>query len=133
MSTIKPADLHKLWGRPDNSRLTAKQFSFRLPVHVAAKIAALCELYPTRTRTEIVGDLLSAALEDAIEALPAYPGASMGRHPDTDEEVFEETGPRAEFRRIANGHFEALETELGNEKPGKLYGASTYGVSGDFK
>ena len=38
---MKSADLHKLWGMPDNSRLTPKQLSFRLPVHVAAQINAL--------------------------------------------------------------------------------------------
>lgn len=128
---IKPADLHKLWSRPDNSRLTSKQFSFRLPVHVAAKIAALCEMYPTRSRTEIVGDLLSAALDDAIAALPSYAGAPLGEHPDTREPIFEEAGPIAEFRRIANRHFEALERELGNDNPGTLYNPTGYAVTGD--
>ena len=45
---IQPADLHKVWAAPDNTRLTAKQFSFRLPVHVAAKLSALCETFPQK-------------------------------------------------------------------------------------
>ena len=64
----QPGNLTALWAGPDNSRLTSKQYSFRLPVHVAAKIAALEEMYPQRSRTQIVGDLLSAALE-GVEVL----------------------------------------------------------------
>lgn len=41
---MKASDLVTVWSAPDNSRLTAKQYSFRLPVHVAAKLAALEEL-----------------------------------------------------------------------------------------
>jgi hypothetical protein len=49
---MKAADLVNLWNAPDNSRLTTKQLSFRLPVHVAAKLPALCDLYPNKNRTE---------------------------------------------------------------------------------
>jgi len=128
---MKSAELHKLWGAPDNSRLTAKQQSFRLPTHVAAKINALCDLYPTRSKTEIVGDLLAAALEEAIENLPAYPGEQRDEHP-TEGSLFEETGPKSDFRRFANKHFKDLERELGNKSPGELY-SGTYLVSGDKK
>ena len=55
---MKTADLHQIWSAPDNSRLTAKQQSFRLPVHVAAKLEALVALFPNKTKTQIVADLL---------------------------------------------------------------------------
>ena len=123
--SIKSSELHKLWDAPDNSRLTSKQFSFRLPVHVAAKLAALCELYPRKSRTEIVGDLLSTVLGEVEQGLPF--------HVQTDEEVEElrehfgtdyqrdVTGPREDFRRFANKHFQELEKELGNDTPGLIY------------
>jgi hypothetical protein len=72
---MQPSDLHSVWSMPDNTRLTAKQYSFRLPVHVAAKLAALCELYPNKTRTQIVGDLLATAIEGA--------GTSLGQGPSS--------------------------------------------------
>lgn len=118
---MKAADLAKLWGAPDNSRLTAKQQSFRLPTHVAAKINALCDLFPNRTKTEIVGDLLASALDEAISHLPAYAGDEpAGRDPD-DTEVFVAWGPAVDFRRLANKHFRELEKELGNKDAAALY------------
>lgn len=58
---MKASDLVTVWPAPDNSRLTSKQFSFRLPVHVAAKLATLEEMYATKLRTQLVGELLAAA------------------------------------------------------------------------
>jgi hypothetical protein len=42
---MSPSDLVTVWSAPDNSRLTPKQFSFRLPTHVAAKLAALEKMF----------------------------------------------------------------------------------------
>jgi len=119
---MRSVDLHTVWGATDNSHLTAKQLSFRLPTHVAAKINALCEMYPRKTKTEIVGDLLAAALEELEQSLPA----TRGRQVDQDSEfgaIFEMFGPRVDFRRLANKHFRDLESERGNESPGELYAA----------
>lgn len=118
---MNASNLVTVWSAPDNSRLTAKQFSFRLPVHVAAKLAALEEMYPGRTRTQLVGDLLAAAVAEVEQSFPIVHGASMGLHPDTHEEVFEEVGPRSSYRELANKHYAAIEKELGNDTPGRLF------------
>jgi hypothetical protein len=112
--------LASLWSAPDNTRLTAKQSSFRLPVHVAAKLAALAELYPNKTKTQLVGDLLAAALVEMEKALPGYPGRYFGDDEDGSA-LYEETGPAQKFRDLSNKYYAELEGELGNEKPGKLY------------
>ena len=123
---MNPSDLHSAWSMPDNSRLTAKQSSFRLPVHVAAKLAALCELYPSKTRTQIVGDLLATAIEAAAKGLPSVKGRHLKRI-DLDREgefpfdIFEDVGPRGRFMHSANRNFQELERELGNEAPGLAY------------
>lgn len=130
---MKTAHLHDLWDTPDNSRLTTKQFSFRLPVHIGAKINALCEMYPQKNRTQIVADLLTAALDDLEKHLPEELG-SLGDAEDqhNDQLIAHETGqeyvpyytlggPRGRFRNIANQHYAELEKELGNENPTPLY------------
>ena len=117
---VKPSDLHMLWTAPDNSRLTPKQYSFRLPVHVAAKLAALGDIYPGRTRTELVGDLLSTALDAVEQSLPSGEGRVMFEL-DDGERISETTGLRRNFWDRANAHFQELERELGNNRPGKLF------------
>lgn len=121
---MKPSDLHALWAAPDNSRLTSKQYSFRLPVHVAAKLTALCELYPSKTRTQIVGDLLAMSIDASVSGLPS----ARGRHVDrvsledgTELNIYEEAGPLGRFKELANKHYGELERELGNDEPSLLY------------
>jgi hypothetical protein len=118
---MKASDLVNLWDAPDNTRLTAKQLSFRLPVHVAAKLSALCELYPNKTRTEIVGDLLTTALLELEHALPSYEGGEYDRDPETGESLRELTGPLIQFRNSANKFYQELERELGNDSPRSLW------------
>lgn len=121
---MKPSDLHALWSAPDNSRLTVKQSSFRLPVHVAAKLSALCELYPNKTRTQIVGDLLATAIEASVQGLSSVKGRHLDRIEPPGEEpfdIFEEVGTLARFKHLANKHYAELERELGNDEPGLAY------------
>ncbi len=117
---MKSADLHKVWSAPDNSRLTAKQQSFRLPIHVAAKINALCEVFPNKTKTEIVGDLLTAALDEVIAHLPSEEGTEVVSE-DEHDRTYEDVGPRGRFQTLANRHYKELERELGNKHPSDLY------------
>jgi hypothetical protein len=127
---MKASDLAKVLGAPDNSRLTAKQQSFRLPTHVAAKINALCDIYPSRSKTEIVGLLLAAALDDAIAHLPASLGEQFGPVGPNGEMLYYATGTISSFRRFANQHFKELEKELGNKEAADLY-ADEFVVSKD--
>ena len=60
---METSHLLKTWIGPDNSRLMRNQTSVRLSVHVAAKISALCEMFPQRAKTQIINDLLSTALD----------------------------------------------------------------------
>jgi len=130
---MKASDLVTVWSAPDNSRLTAKQYSFRLPVHVAAKLAALEVLYPTKSRTQLVGDLLAAAIAEVEKKLPSHAGEPLGPHPDTHEEMFEEAGPMAKYRTLANKYYVDLEKDMGNENPGKLFDGGIYAVGADNK
>lgn len=118
---IKSADLTKLWAAPDNTRLTSKQYSFRLPVHVAAKLAALEDMYPNRTRTEIVGDLLAAALDGVQQGFPSVKGKHWGNDPDTGEEIFEDAGLIAGYAKRVNKYYIQMEKELGNESPKPIF------------
>ena len=117
---MKASDLANIWASPDNSRLTSKQSSFRLPVHVAAKLAALSEIYPQKTKTQMVADLLSAALADLEQGLPSFPGTFFVED-EVGQPLFEATGPAERFRTLTNKHYLELEKELGNESPTPFY------------
>jgi len=130
---MKASNLHDAWASPDNTRLTPKQFSFRLPLHVAAKIAALCEMYPQKSRTQIMADLLTSALDELEQNLPMGVGSPIDHESEYVERMlanhngedyvplFYLGGARGKFRNLSNSHFEELERELGNEKSEPLF------------
>ncbi|MBC9070658.1 hypothetical protein IAI53_01640 [Thauera sp. CAU 1555] len=128
---MKASNLHEFWASPDNTRLTPKQFSFRLPTHIAAKIAAACEMYPTKNRTQIVSDLLTFAMEEFEKNLPEALGPLTDNQSDYKynaeregieyEPVYHLGGARGQFRELANKHFTDIEQELGIESPDPLY------------
>jgi len=121
---MKASDLVASWTTRDNKRLTSKQFSIRLPVHIAARISALCEMFPSKARTDIMADLLDSALEELEK--------SFGHHYSEDEAeeidgliIYPDVGRYGVYARLANKYFEELERELGNEKPSFLLPTST--------
>lgn len=118
---MKASDLVTFWSAPDNSRLTAKQYSFRLPVHIAAKLAALEDLYPTRSRTQLVGDLLAAAIAEVEKKLPTSAGEPWEADPDNGKMMYHASGPGMTFRKSANRYYSEIEREMGNESPEALY------------
>lgn len=118
---MKNSELLKVWALPDNSRVTSKQLSFRLPVHVAAKIAALCDLFPNKTRTDIIGDLLTSALDGVEYSFPSLKGEPWGRNDEQGNALYFDVGKGQTFRKLANRYYLELEKELGNDKPEPLY------------
>lgn len=113
---LKPEDLVKVWDAPDNTRLTPKQVSIRLPIMVAAKISALGEMYPRKTKTELIGDLLATALDQLEEGLPSVDGKVIGIAPD-DELIYEKSGLQGHFRELTQKYLRELEVEAGIAEP----------------
>src|SRR6266568_650899 len=114
---MKTKDLITIWGAPEPPRLAPKQFSIRLPMLVSAKVSALCEMYPKKTKTEIIGDLLTTALDQLERDFPPVQGRAIGDHPETGETMYEDVGKGASFRRLTEKHLREIEKDAGITDP----------------
>jgi hypothetical protein len=76
----------------------------RLSVHVAAKISALCEMFPQRAKTQIINDLLSTALEQLENSLE-------DTHPWEESEEGLENLPtqKTNYQALVKKHLEEVE------------------------
>ncbi|MDH4182714.1 MAG: hypothetical protein OEV92_00700 [Nitrospinota bacterium] len=118
---MKAQDLPKVWDTPDLSRLSPKPTSIRLPVILNAKISALGEMYPNKTKTDIINDLLASALEDLSNGLPSEAGEIIQEsQAEGEEDLYDDIGLKGRFIRLTNKHITLLEQELGNDKPDLL-------------
>jgi len=115
---MDPQDLVTRWHEEHKYPLTPKQISIRLPIDVAAKVSALCEIYPARTKTEIIADLVAASVEQLIGALPSEKGDLLESESVPGQiRVYEDVGPKGRFLKATAGYLRSLEAEVGYEEP----------------
>lgn len=114
---MKTKDLITIWGAPEPPRLAPKQFSIRLPMLVSAKISALCDMYPKKTKTEIIGDLLSTSLDQLESDLPTQEGYPVGEDPESRETIYEGIGIKSTFLTLTEKYLRELENEAGVTEP----------------
>jgi hypothetical protein len=109
---VSPADLIKFWSMPKTT--DTRQITLRLPLDVFYKLQAFEQLFPNRSRNEMISDLLSTALDLASEALPFYDGPIIAVTPD-GEEIRDEAGPRRQFRMFYESFKES--SKIDDDKP----------------
>ena len=79
-----------MWETTASGQLTCEQQSIRLPVEDAAKLQALAEMYPRRSVTEIITDLLSVALDDVESSMPYVSGKRVVARDEEGDPLFED-------------------------------------------
>ncbi len=99
------------WEKQAKAILTAEEFAFRLPLEDAAKINALAEMYPKRSRSEILGELLSAALEELETSLPYVAGEKVIAQDELGDPLYEDVGPTPKFITLSQKHLNLLKQQ----------------------
>ena len=113
MNKSKASTLAAAWSRPDHSVLMPKQVSIRLPALVAAKIAAICEMYPARSRSELLIDLIATALEDFPHGLEYIGVGKIGELEDGEVIYDHYEGSGGRYDALVAKHVKLIEKELG--------------------
>ncbi|KXO09632.1 MULTISPECIES: hypothetical protein [Marinobacter] len=67
---MKVTDLPQHWEQEKQTTERTHEYNLRLPLEDAARVAALAELYPDRSESEILNDMIAAALDDLITQGP---------------------------------------------------------------
>lgn len=125
MKINKPADLPDA-ERERGLRLVRKRYSCRLPLALASRLEALCEMHPQKTRAQLMGDLLGLGLTEVERASSGAAAEAAGFHPDTRQPIYLLTGPFAEFHGLIHKHHLAMEQELAKDDPQALYSVDDY-------
>jgi hypothetical protein len=131
---MKTNDLVTIWGAPEPPKLTPQQISIRLPILVSAKISALMDLYPKKTKTDIISDLLISALEMLENELPmniVNTGYDPGRN-ELGEPQHEYFGTRKEYFNLTEKYLRKIEKGAHIKEPMTFSYPDCYPKS-DFK
>lgn len=98
-------ELASTWESNALGELTKHTFEVRLPLEDAAKISALSEMYPKRTKEQIISELLSAALVELETSFPYVQGSTVVTTDEEGDPVFEDVGPTPSYLALAKKHF----------------------------
>lgn len=102
-------DLVEEWGKDGRVSLAAREFSVRLPVYDAARLLALGEIYPTRSETQLITELLSAALDELEASLPYVKGSEVIAEDDQGDPIFKDDGLTPRFHSLSRKYAAQLQ------------------------
>lgn len=110
---VSIAGLIRGWEATASGRLTLREYRVRLPLADAARIAALVEMYPRRGETELISELLTAALDELESSMPYVPGRQTVSQDEDGNPVYEDIGPTPRFLELSRKYALSMESEGG--------------------
>lgn len=104
---MKIRELASSWGKANAGSTLEKSYTLTVPVNLAAKIAALSEMYQ-QTENEILNDLLNAALLEVESSMPYVQGRTVIGEDECGDPIFEDVGPTPRFIELSRKHLGQL-------------------------
>lgn len=108
---MKLRELLTGWQANASERRAAREFRVRLPLHDAARLLALAEMYPGRSETQLISELLAVALDELEAAFPYVQGSAVVAEDEQGDPIYEDTGLTPCFLALTRKHLHALERE----------------------
>jgi hypothetical protein len=96
------------WQSDAAARVTTHTYAVHLHLDEAARVHALAELFPGRTRDQIITDLLSAALDEIAAAMPYVAGTKVIQNDELGDPVYEDAGLTPRFIALTRKYKKAL-------------------------
>ena len=92
--------LLKEWANSAQLEEPLLRISLDLPLEHTARLMALQEMYPGRTREQLLLDLVGAALDELEEALPYIQGDKVIAEDEYGDPIFQDVGPTPRFLEL---------------------------------
>lgn len=101
-------DLLRIWDEESAAPVTDHEYHLHLSVYDAAKVAALCEMFPGRTQEQILAELISAALSELQGAMPYRAGSRVQMVDEEGDPVYEDVGLTRRLHELADQHLRRM-------------------------
>lgn len=106
-------ELIDAWEKESAVELSSQAYHLRLPVDTAAKLEALAELFPLRSREQFIAELLGAALDEVVSAFPYVQGDKVIARDERGDPMFEDVGHTPRYLELVSKHMELLADDNG--------------------
>jgi hypothetical protein len=99
---MRIAELIQRWSNKRDVRTPVRAYTVHLPLRDAARIEALHVMYPGRNDSELMADLIRAALDELEVAMPYIPGNRIIAEDDYGDPIYEDLGPTPQFYSLSH-------------------------------
>ena len=99
---MRIAELIQRWKAGEPSHTSVCRYSINLPLRDAARIEALHLMYPDRSESQLMADLIRAALDELEVAMPYIPGQRVIAEDDYGDPIYEDLGPTPQFYSLSH-------------------------------
>lgn len=104
-------DLIEIWDGETHEELSGEAYHVRLPLDTAAKLEALVDLFPLRTREQFIAELLAVALDEVVSAFPYVQGEKVIARDEQGDPMFEDIGHTPRYLEFVHRHMEKMRKE----------------------
>jgi hypothetical protein len=105
---MKIRDLLRIWEEESAEPVTAREYRLHLPIFDAAKVAALCEMYPGRSEEQLLTELISAALDELHAVLPYSAGLRVLMVDEEGDPIHEDVGLSKKLHELTDKHLQRI-------------------------
>ena len=105
---MKIRELAQHWEENAKGHLTQTGYTIHLDMEAAARLAAICDRYPTRQPEELLGELIGAALEELEASFPYIKGSQVVATDEEGDPLYEDVGPTPRFLALSRRHLHEL-------------------------
>ena len=109
---VRFTELLERWQQEASDSRTAAEYSVRLPLDAAARLHALADIFPGRTREQLITDLLGVALQELAASIPYVQGKKVISHDEQGDPLYEDVGLTPRLIELTRKHRKKLEAEL---------------------
>jgi hypothetical protein len=99
---MRIAELIQRWGTEGHARTDVRAYTVHLPLRDAARVEALHMMYPGRSDSQLMADLIRAALDELEVAMPYVPGNRIIAEDDYGDPIYEDLGPTPQFYSLSH-------------------------------
>lgn len=108
---MRIAELIQCWANEEHTRASVRAYTLHLPLRDAARIEALHVMYPERSESQLMADLIRAALDELEVAMPYIPGNRIIAEDDYGDPIYEDLGPTPRFYSLSHEILRKLATQ----------------------
>ncbi|MDY6955571.1 MAG: pilin assembly protein [Pseudomonadota bacterium] len=101
-------ELVRGWQSEGRENKSDQEMTLHLPLHDVARLRALQEMYPACNETELLGELIRAALDEVEALLPYQQGSQVVARDELGDPIFEDVGPSRRFYELTRAHLQRL-------------------------